>query len=185
MIPEVQSELSCPNKKRALVSSTERPFFTFNEPASPRLRPVRPSAALRTRSLPLLHVRLLLRMMLFQLLRLLGVALLHLLLLRFVGLSLLGLLMFLLLLLLHLLMFLILLRSQFLLLLQIFLVRLRIAGVRRSVLMLLHFARVIVGRLARVIRRTPRAPHSPEAHDIRRLLRVPPQPRRGNRSAAP
>lgn len=102
----------------------------------------------------LLHVRLLLRMLRFHSLRLLRVTRFHLLLLHVARLPLLQLSILLFLLLLHLLVLLILFRSQLLLLLLILRVRLRISRVRRSELVLLHFARMVIRRLPRIVCRT-------------------------------
>src|SRR5271165_3246408 len=87
-----------------------------------------------------LHILLLLSVFLLELLSLLSVALFHLLFLRFAGVFLGRLLVFFFLLLLQLLVFLILLSGELVLLLLILLVRRRLAGARRRVLVGLNFA---------------------------------------------
>src|SRR5579863_3719470 len=102
----------------------------------------------------LLHARLLLHMLRLHALRLLSMALLRLLPLRSARLTLLHLAIFLFLLLLHLLMLCVLFRSQLFLLLLVFLILLRVAGVRRRVLVRLHLARVVVCSLPGLVCRT-------------------------------
>ena len=126
------------------------------------------ASTLLARRLMLLHARLLLHMLRFHLLRLLRVTRFHLLPLHITRLLPLQLLVLLLLLLLQLHVLLILLRRQLLLLLLVLRICLRVTGIRRSVLVLLHFARVVVGRLPRIVRRTVALIRRTTARRIRR-----------------